>query len=310
MKVRKITICIGTLKRDPFLKRLLDTLIDIELDADILANTDILVVNNYPNPATKDICLAAAKRLPIPLRYVEEPNLGLVNSRNRVVKEALSNNVDAVALLDDDDVPDRDWLRHLVARQHQSGAEIVAGNRRYLEPPPWNKGEAKRRDQKSAEKKIGKGRIPRGIGTGNVLITRSILAKLAESGAVFRSMFTHSGGEDKDFFLRAANTGASIEFAEKSYINIYYVRERHSLRGVFRHGCKAGCSKMNIAHNHDTRTKSLSMVLKSLAEMLVSLLLMPVALVIPRRRLSHVYRFGKAFGVLYFFVTGRSIKYY
>lgn len=306
----KITVCICTFKRNPLLKRLLKSLVDIELQSLAGHDIDILVINNFPNPDTPELCQQAASELSLPLRCIEEARPGLVNARNRAVAEALAANADAIAFLDDDDLPDRDWLAQLVAVYSDAGADIVAGNRRFADPPPWSEGAAERRERKSAEKQVGSGRIPRGAATCNVLIGRNILLELSAQETVFRSAFTLSGGEDKDFFLRAARQGAKIVFAPQSFVTQFNEELRYTLSGCYRRGFKAGCSKMNITLCHDNFRKAFSLAVNSSLKLLGALLVLPLVVFNRRRRLAQCYRIGRAAGICYYFVTGKSIKYY
>src|SRR5690606_429303 len=70
----------------------------------------VVVVDNAPGGRAGAVCAEAAAALPVPLRVVEEPERGISFARNRAVREALAAGADAVAFLDDDDLPHPDWL--------------------------------------------------------------------------------------------------------------------------------------------------------------------------------------------------------
>jgi len=305
----KITICICTFMRDALLRRLLQSLTRVDLMGLGSHGVDVLVVNNAPNPATRQLCWEAEANLPMRIRYVEEPAAGLVNARNRAVAEALASDADAIAFLDDDDVPDFDWLKELVATYVRSGADIVAGNRRYAELPPWRRSTAERRRKKSGDKEVAR-KIPKGAAACIVMIGRKILEELSRESSVFSPKFAMSGGEDRDFFLRAVKHGARIVVAEKSFITQHYENDRYTIRGVFRRGFKGGCSTMNLTLSHEQRREAYSLAVRAFLKAPLALTMLLVTAFKPRQRLNQIYRLGKALGMLYFIATGRSMKYY
>lgn len=306
----RITVCICTYNRDPHLKRLLESLQGIQLGAPDEQQVRILVVDNNASAATRQLCADAGRHLPVPLHYVDELKPGVVSSRNRAVMEVIANGDDFLAFLDDDDVPDNDWLRELLRAQAHTGADIVAGNRRLMDPPPWTQGVGERRKKKSSDKQLGSHRIPRSAGTGNVLIGRGVLLALVGNGPVFHPAFNLSGGEDKDFFLRAIKNGTTMAFAEKSFITQYHDQQRYTAEGVVARGFKSGCSKMNVTRCHGSWSERLSLIGGALTKLLTSIIFLPFVVFTRKQRLGYLYRMGKSLGILYFFLTGKSAKYY
>ncbi|MGI9590846.1 MAG: glycosyltransferase family 2 protein, partial [Myxococcota bacterium] len=123
----KVSICICTCSRPAMLGRLLGSLRDVELGALEASAVEIVVVDNDPSGSARAVCETAAARLPFPIHFAEESRRGIAFARDRLVREALARGADFLALLDDDDVPERDWLRRLLERQQETGAEVVAG---------------------------------------------------------------------------------------------------------------------------------------------------------------------------------------
>src|SRR5262249_3373758 len=113
-----------------------------EIEADTLASEEIavIVVDNRPNGDARALCEALRPTLPMPFVFAEEPRAGISFARNRAVSEALSLAADFIAFLDDDDVPQSDWLGCLVRRQRETGADLVFGFWALpsnLSLPPW-----------------------------------------------------------------------------------------------------------------------------------------------------------------------------
>lgn len=109
------TVAICTRDRSIDLRRCLDALLQLPDDGQ-----EIIVIDNCPsNDATKKVVESCAR-----VRYVLEPRKGLDVARNRAVREARHG---IVAFVDDDAMPDRGWLRALLANFDDPMVEAVTG---------------------------------------------------------------------------------------------------------------------------------------------------------------------------------------
>ena len=140
--------------------------------------------------------------------------------------------------------------------------------------------------------------------------TRDVLQRVATTGPVFDHNFRFSGGEDKDFFIRACQLGARITSAETSVIHRNHEPERYTARGLLRRGFKNGCSQVRMARAHGTASRVLKLVGGSLTKLAMSLFLMPFSVFSKGMLMHNLYRMAKACGVLFTALTGRSINYY
>lgn len=309
----RVAVCVCTYNRPEGLARMLESLAAIDLGTYDPGDVEVIVVDNCPQDRTRSICEHAAKRLPIPVHYTEEPVQGITYARNRAVEVALQRGADFVAFIDDDDHPQPDWLRHLLEKQSETGADLVFGTW-VLDAlmPEWarNSGIFRSPDEPKPVKPGSRYGLPKSASTCNVLVSRRALERVAASGDVFDHNFRFSGGEDKDFFIRAGELGASMASADLSVIYRDHEPGRYTARGLLHRGFKNGCSKTRMARVHGSRKKSLKLVASSLAKLVISLIVMPFS-VFSRSFLMHnLYRLGKAFGVLYTTATGRTIDYY
>lgn len=109
------TIAVCTRDRPEELGRCLD---GVERLAD--AGQEILVVDNCPGTEETRLLVQGRRRV----RYVREETPGLNNARNRALREARH---EMVAFLDDDAVPDPDWLRVLLRNFDDPLVLCVAG---------------------------------------------------------------------------------------------------------------------------------------------------------------------------------------
>jgi len=309
----KVAICVCTHNRAEVLKRLLLNLREIDLNSYNPESVELIVIDNNPNSATRDICEQTGKSLPIRVHYTTEPTPGITYARNRAVAVALERGAEMVAFIDDDDVPHPDWLTQLLDRQQATGADLVFGSWILDEQmPDWarDSGIFRSPTKTKQDKKGGRYGLPDCASTCNLLVGRDILLRVGETGPVFSHAFCNSGGEDKDFFIRAHHLGARLASAEKSFIHRIHGPSRYTARGLIRRGFKNGCSQVNMARYHGDSSRHLKLLATALTKLLISLIILPFTIFSRANFMHSLYRVAKACGVLYTTLTGRSFKYY
>ncbi|MEM0953507.1 MAG: glycosyltransferase family 2 protein [Pseudomonadota bacterium] len=309
----KVAVCVCTHNRSQGLTRLLVALQDIDLSGYNPDAVQVIVVDNNPNRETEAICARAAPRLHISVHYAVEPRSGITFARNRAVEVALERGADFVAFIDDDDQPQSDWLIQLLDRQAVTGADLVFGTW-VLDTmmPQWARESGIFRSPVKAkhQNKGGRYGLPGCASTCNALVGRSILERVATTGAIFNHTFRFSGGEDKDFFIRARLLGARLASADMSVIHRNHEPDRYTARGLMRRGFKNGCSQVGMARSHGTAMRVVKLLGTSLGKLLMSLFLLPFSIFSQGMLMHNLYRIAKAFGVVYAAVTGRGINYY
>lgn len=254
----KLIIAICTANRDLYLTKLLARLKDIDLSKLDGQDISILVIDNRPGGATAAICDHARSGLPIALQLVEEPEPGISQARNRAVVTAVQQAADFLDFVDDDDLPDPEWLSHLVERQRESSADIVMGNRR--KPRAFGR-------MAATPVRAGKGApepgvqlwqpngLPDVLATNNVLIATPLLARMLQAGGAFDPFFSAMGGEDADFFVRARTAGASFAYAPHSLVDVRVDGERSTFVGRVTRKFKSGCSKGHLVRRNLKRAR-------------------------------------------------------
>jgi len=312
-QLSRVAICVCTHNRAEVLKRLLLALRDIELGEYDPAGVELIVIDNNPNSATRDICEQTGASLPINVHYTTEPEPGITYARNRAVAVALERGAEFIAFIDDDDEPRSDWLLQLLRRQQASGADLVFGSWVLdQQMPDWarDSGIFRSPEKTKQDKKGGRYGLPDCASTCNLLVSKNILLQVGAKGPIFSHAFCNSGGEDKDFFIRAHNMGASLASAEKSVIHRIHEPWRYTARGLIRRGFKNGCSQVSMARYHGDGKRMLKLLSTALAKFLISLIVLPFSVFSKATFMHSLYRMAKAGGVLYTTITGRSIKYY
>ena len=310
---RHVAICVCTHNRAEVLKRLLLNLREIDLNGYNPACVELIVIDNNPNSATRDICEQTGRSLPFNVHYTTEPEPGITYARNRAVAVALARGAEFIAFIDDDDVPRLDWLTQLLDCQASSQADLVFGSWVLDEQmPDWarDSGIFRSPTKSKQEKKGGRYGLPDCASTCNLLVGKDILLRVAEAGPVFTHAFCNSGGEDKDFFIRAHNMGASLASAEKSIIHRIHGPDRYTAQGLIRRGFKNGCSQVSMARYHGDSKRMFNLLATAFTKLLISLITLPFTIFSRGKFMHSLYRVSKASGVLYTTITGRSIKYY
>ncbi len=230
-----IGVCVLTYERDRQLKALLGGLANLQPPN---ADVRIVVVDNNPDGSARSIVdefRTSWQRAggTWAVEYVAEPDRGIARARNRAV--AACDDVDFVAFIDDDEVPEPDWLSRLCEVQASSNADVVVGRvlSRFASPPPeWvlAGGYLERPRPATGE------RVYWAI-TGNVLISRRLLSRYSPP---FDERFNLSGGEDTHFFMRARDDGALMVSADDAIVFEDIPAERTTWRSIMRREYRRG----------------------------------------------------------------------
>jgi glycosyltransferase involved in cell wall biosynthesis len=245
-----IAVCICTLARPASLDQYLRAIARAEITP-LGQRVFVLVVDNGPDPRIE----AACREADIPglpeLHYVAEPERGISFARNRALREALARGADLVAFVDDDDTPEPDWLKELVATHRTSEAEIVYGRWALPEgarlPGFLEEVGFLRPKQLTSLNRFG---VPKGAATCNVLLARSLIERMVPAGPIFSPALARCGGGDVEFFVRAQASGARYAIADRSYILRGWGADRLTLAGVLKRSFRLGHSRTLIWRLH------------------------------------------------------------
>lgn len=169
----------------------------------------VIVADNDDMPSARTTVEAAARGLPLPLRYIHAPARNISVARNAVLDAALAEGIGTLAFLDDDEMVEPDWIAELLRVQRDTGAEAVLGPVRAEhgpEAPAWMR-EGAVHDTRPTF--LPDGAIKSGY-TCNVLID---LAAPAVAGLRFDPARGRSGGEDTAYFDAILRAGGRLAFA-------------------------------------------------------------------------------------------------
>ena len=224
----KSCILICTFNRPNSLRRLLSALVEQAR----LHGCTTIVVDNGSN-SSEEIVSAFLTSMNIVYDRISAP--GLVSARNRAMSLALAFHPEFLAFIDDDEVPEADWLSNLIRRIEETGADFAIGPvvPEYAVPPPrWaTEGEFFHASGDSFR-------------TSN-LILRALCLPENES-QWFQHEFNFSGGEDNEFLGRLAADGAVHVVAETAIVRESVPASRMRRRYIWRRGLRDGVAIAQI----------------------------------------------------------------
>jgi glycosyltransferase involved in cell wall biosynthesis len=239
-----ITVCICTYKRPKQLTRLLQAVCKQRTDG--LVDYAIVVVDNDCTESAKALVRSLKASCPTSIGYYCEPEQNISLARNKAIEKSRG---DFVAFIDDDEIPQEDWLLNLFKACKEFNADGVLGPVRphfQAQPPKWIvKGKFFYR------KSFATGLImkdTRQMRTGNVLLRKTVIN---ENEAAFDRRFGRTGGGDTEFFKRKIANGCSFVWCDEAIVYETVPAERlkraYLLRSALRRGvCSAMLGPLGI----------------------------------------------------------------
>lgn len=232
----KITVCIPTRRRNDLLRRLLTGLLDQRTGGRF--DYDVVVVENDGEEKARPVVESVRPLARFPLDYSLQPVQNIALTRNQAVARAGG---DYVAFMDDDVSPSPDWLFSLYTTMQSTRSDVVHGPVHPVFPdgtPAW-----------VADSGFHDApRLPTGTrvypwATNNCLIRREVLERFERP---FDPEYGITGGEDSDFFRRAALAGARFCWSAEARAFEYVVPERTRLSWILKESFSTGIGYMRI----------------------------------------------------------------
>lgn len=197
-------------------------------------DTEIVVIDNDPERTAEAVVREFGG-----VRYVCQPEPGIAAVRNRALDEVSS---DALVFIDDDEIPQPEWLTRLVTTWTDSGATGVVGRVRSVfetELDPW----------------VAAGGFwdrvwwPTGTwveaaATGNLLLD---VAQVRDLGVRFDEGLGLSGGEDTLFTRQLTRRGGRIVWCAESIADDQVPPARTTRRWLMRRAWSQGVSRATVA---------------------------------------------------------------
>lgn len=253
--LEEITVCICTYKRPELLKRLLQAVAHQQTGGHFTFSC--AVVDNDAEGSARTIVEQFGSHSAMIIRYAIEPTRNFALVRNRAL--TLVNGT-LLAFIDDDEVPREDWLLQLWQTLNQYQADAALGPvRPYFEsdPPRWIvKGRICERTAHETGTRLHWGQTR----TGNVLLRAAVVT---DAGIRFDPAFS-TGGEDVDFFKRAAAAGKTFVWCEEAPAYELVPRARLTRRYHLKRALLQGGVSSRYAAEKDSTFGTLKVTVKAL----------------------------------------------
>lgn len=188
----------------------------------------LIVVDNDSAGSARDVVLAEAPGA----TYVIEARRGISAARNAGVERALDFEPCAIAFIDDDEVADPLWLRHLVGTMGSCKADVVTGPVKYVLPVT----PADDKYFRQLERPFGSS--VRYVATNNTLVRANWFSEPV--GMRFDDAYGLTGGGDLEFFLRLQEAGGKCVWDDKAIVLTYVLVERTTRQWILRREMRNG----------------------------------------------------------------------
>ncbi|HXA53369.1 MAG TPA: glycosyltransferase family 2 protein [Solirubrobacteraceae bacterium] len=234
----KIMIGIATGGRPEELRRLLTAL---ATDYGSRSDVWLLVADNDEHASSRAVFEECGAPFDERRAYVHEPKRGYAAARNAVIRNV--DGAQALALIDDDEVPEPGWLNNLLAAQHRTGADVVAGPVISVFPPQvpdWY--------ETSGVFAMESPDFPEGhempwCATNNTLVMPRVLEAIPEG---FDDRFNPMSGEDSHFFLLARRRGCRLVWTQTAVVREYLQPTRFNRGWIFKRATRSGNTRALI----------------------------------------------------------------
>jgi glycosyltransferase involved in cell wall biosynthesis len=203
-----------------------------------LFSYSVVVVDNDSNNSAQEVVQAFRKVSKLDVQYYVEPEQNISLARNRAVDNARG---DFIAIMDDDEFPDPNWLLNLFKALCEFNADGILGPvLPYYEtrPPEWI---IKGRFNERPSHKTGTVLHWTNTRTGNVLIRRDIFD---DKNNKFLPEFGGGGG-DRDFFRRMIDQGFRFVWCDEAPVYEVVPPERWTRSFMLRKALKRGSIPYN-----------------------------------------------------------------
>lgn len=235
----KIDVCVITYRRPEGLLRLLGGIQQQRLH-EPAPEVRVVVVDNDPEGSAEAICEEARGWLDVDLLYVVEKRRGIPQARNRALSVSMGH-ADFVAFVDDDEVPEADWLAELADVQRIHEADAVYGPVVPLfESPPasWiERGGFFDRARHETGARLHYAY------TNNVLVSTRALSSLDR---LFDERMALTGSSDTELFERFARRGHRIVWSDDAVVVEHVPASRVNLRWIVQRQFRVGTASVII----------------------------------------------------------------
>lgn len=257
-----VSVCMCTYRRPAMLRQSLEALLQqvTENEFDYV----IVVCDNDVSESGRQIVDAFKDMRSVEVEYCVQRERNIAKARNTSLASARGQ---YVAFIDDDELPERDWLLKLMRACTRYGADGVLGPVRPKfegDPPSWL---LRGRFAERPEYHTGSRLHWSETRTGNALVKKECISALA---VAFRPEFGN-GGEDADFFRRLVEAGRIFVWCNEAVVHEVVPTARQTRGYHLRRALLRGQNEKNFLDFQG--------ILKSIIAVPAYLLALPIACV-------------------------------
>lgn len=295
MNQLKVVIGIPTFKRPQGVRRLLES-----ISKQVAGFEPMVLVAD--NEGDNGVGLATVQQIlaegyPLPLKAIAVNERGISQVRNALMHEAFDNmQADLLAMIDDDEWVEPQWIASLVKVQQQTNADVVGGSvapEFEVAPPAWAKGLHIYYQSDSTYS----GTVDLIDGTTNVLLSRNIVDAYPEER--FDPFYSLVGGGDKEFFTRIKRRGATFAFAHEAQAHEIFGASRLTKKWALERAYRIGAGDIRIiSKNNPTAVIWLRELSKLSAALVLSGVMSVLMLGVPHKKMKARLKFARQLGKL------------
>jgi len=208
----EVTVIISTYNRQRLLRGALQSLINQRLPERVYF--EVVVIDDGSTDATAEVVGNASKDSPVPIRYLSNSGKGQARATNLGIHATEAR---WIALFDDDQLADEQWLAQLLRTAESTGASCVGSRRvlRFLDGQEYNLGRTCRELLGEHVCDASDGQYPSNLFPegGSALISRHVFDRV---GYFEESL--ELGGYDTDFFRAARSAGFRASYAHDAIV--------------------------------------------------------------------------------------------
>jgi succinoglycan biosynthesis protein ExoM len=241
-----VCLCVPTFRRPEGLRKLLA---HVERLSYAGAISVVVVDNDAEGRAGAVVVEQVAAAFRFPLTCIVESRRGQTYAYNSAFVAACRATPapDYVAVLDDDEYPDPNWLSEMIRVAGEFRVDIVGGP---VFPVFDNPDHWLAQSGFYAPSRNATGPVAMIYGAGNMLIRKSVLEQYLDEP--FQHAYAFTGGSDYDFFWRCRNDGRSFAWADEARVFETTPQSRttvgYVLRRKFRNGTEATRLERKFLH--------------------------------------------------------------
>ncbi len=236
--INHVCICAATYLRPKGLTRLLDSINKLNTSGlPESVRISVVIVDNDPDKSSESVIKECQKKgFRFSLEYLLETARGIPQARNRLLRAAKDLNCDVVAMIDDDETVDENWLISGLKAMDQWNADVIFGHLIPVfetTPPKW-----------IVEGGFFAFPIYKDGSNMSTAYTYNVFFKtiILDSVPGFDNSTSLTGGEDSIFFSQVYVAGFSIKFCSSCVVYDQIPKQRTNLKWILNRRFLSSCA--------------------------------------------------------------------